>query len=681
MCGIFGIIGGEPSSLKPTDVRRITDRLFRLSESRGKEAAGITIIPSTMPEPITVVKSPGSASKLIRNKKYSEVFGKAFVAKTPVMTGAAFGHTRMVTNGSQLDQDNNQPVIYDGVVGVHNGIIVNVDDLWSKHPDLKRHAAVDTEVMLALLRKYFKETGSPVDAVKKAFAEIQGTVSTAVTFADLNAMILATNHGSLYIATGKPEQPIFFASECFTAERLLRSDIGVDLSSYTITHIPANQGVVIYLEDLKFEFFDIDGKASSLRAVIPCKEQRQINSFSIGQNTSRHSVFEIQKVAVPKKFQDYAQKMESNIKNLKRCVKCVLPETVPFIQFNSDGVCNFCSNYKKIELMGQDKLEEALKPYRRPGNQRDCVVSLSGGRDSCYGLHHVVKELGMKPVTYTYDWGMVTDLARRNIARMCGKLGVEHILISADIPWKRENIRMNVEAWLNRPHLGMIPLFMAGDKQFVWYGNRVKKQNKLELDIFTFNLMEKTQFKEEYTGIQFWKPGADADKLGEELGIMRGLKLCTFYGKEFLMNPGYWNRSLWDTFYGFVTYYVMPRTFVPLFRYLEWKEETVVNTLLNEYDFELATDTETTWRIGDGTAPFYNYIYNIVGGFTENDTFRSNQIREGYITRDEALKLVYRDNRPRWDTFKWYCDVVGLDFERTVDRINSIPKTNPTLMA
>jgi len=61
------------------------------------------------------------------------------------------------------------------------------------------------------------------------------------------------------------------------------------------------------------------------------------------------------------------------------------------------------------------------------------VFPFSGGRDSSYALHYIVKELGLKPIAFSYDWGMLTDLGRRNQARMCGKLGVEHILISADI--------------------------------------------------------------------------------------------------------------------------------------------------------------------------------------------------------------------------------------------------------
>ena len=78
------------------------------------------------------------------------------------------------------------------------------------------------------------------------------------------------------------------------------------------------------------------------------------------------------------------------------------------------------------------------------------LVGVSGGRDSIYGLHYIKTVLGLNPVAYTYDWGMVTDLARRNVSRICGKLGIEHILVSADIPQKREYIRKNVDAWLAR---------------------------------------------------------------------------------------------------------------------------------------------------------------------------------------------------------------------------------------
>jgi hypothetical protein len=57
-------------------------------------------------------------------------------------------------------------------------------------------------------------------------------------------------------------------------------------------------------------------------------------------------------------------------------------------------------------------------------------------------------------------------------------------------------------------------------------------------------------------------------------------------------------------------------------------------------------------------------------GFTEFDTFRSNQIREGYISRNEALSLVCTENQPRYKSIKWFLDVINLDFDETIKRIN-----------
>ena len=109
-----------------------------------------------------------------------------------------------------------------------------------------------------------------------------------------------------------------------------------------------------------------------------------------------------------------------------------------------------------------------------------------------------------------------------------------------------------------------------------------------------------------------------------------------------------------------------------MFDYWRWDEQQIDDTLLNRYDWEKAPDTSTTWRIGDGTAAFYNYAYYTVAGFTEHDTFRSNQIREGEMTREEALRLVADENQPRYPNLKWYLDVVGVDFTHAVNVVNRI---------
>ena len=67
-------------------------------------------------------------------------------------------------------------------------------------------------------------------------------------------------------------------------------------------------------------------------------------------------------------------------------------------------------------------------------------------------------------------------------------------------------------------------------------------------------------------------------------------------------------------------------------------------------------------------------IYYTVAGFTEHDTFRSNQIREGVISREQGLELVEKDNIPRYESINEYFDLIGVDFEYAIKTINNIPK-------
>ena len=82
--------------------------------------------------------------------------------------------------------------------------------------------------------------------------------------------------------------------------------------------------------------------------------------------------------------------------------------------------------------------------------------------------------------------------------------------------------------------------------------------------------------------------------------------------------------------------------------YVPWDEGQIVSTIIDRYDWETAPDTKSTWRIGDGTAAFYNFIYWTAAGFTESDTFRAGQdaTADTYEGLDGLLTVV-PVSRPR----------------------------------
>jgi hypothetical protein len=680
MCGIFGLVVHKDTGYQPGFIKQSLKILAQLSESRGKDSSGL-VIRNEFDKRFYIFKGAVYLNCLLKMKEVTHQIDRILSSSYSNFRGrrrntfAVMGHSRLVTHGSQLDDLNNQPVVKDGVIGVHNGIIVNEDELWSRHPEMQKAYEIDTEVMLALIKNYMRAGWDFAAAMSKTVQAIFGTVAAAFFIDDLSILGITTNNGSLYTLTDEIGL-LAFASEEFYLKRLARKMHLDTNENFWIRQVVPGKGCLLDLEEFRLEEFSFSTERK--RSLVHSRQNPpypiEVQSVS-GGKPQRELILDPSKIAAHPKALSEAALLEFNIEHiqaLRRCAKCILPETFPYIEFDERGICNYCNNYtikNKPKPIGE--LFDLVKPYRQSDGGYECIVPYSGGRDSTFTLHTVKKVLELNPVAFTYDWGMVNDLARRNIARVCGKIGVENIIVSADISWKRENIRKNILAWLKKPHLGMVPLFMAGDKFFYYYTDKVKKQTGVRLNIWGVNPLENTEFKVGFLGV----PPDHNKKRIYSLSAKRQMQLFSSTGKIMLENPRYLNRSVWNTLGGFISRSVVPhRDYYHLYDYYRWDENEVEKLVREEYQWETAVDTLTTWRIGDGTAPFYNYIYYTVAGFSEYDTFRSNQIREGMLNREEALKFVMIENRPRYPSLKWYTEILDLDFSSTIKRINSIPK-------
>jgi glucosamine--fructose-6-phosphate aminotransferase (isomerizing) len=671
MCGIFGavIATGSPLTVEG-DKLAIVNRFFKLSASRGKEAAGLAIANDRT---LAVFKEPMPAQEMTRMREFKQLVADELrLGSAPGSSLAFIGHSRLVTDGAREVNRNNQPVLSGGIVGIHNGIVVNHDAIWARHPEMKRALDVDSEVIFALVRANLDRGLALAAAVSAAFGEIKGQASIAGLLVDHDQLVLATNNGSLYYRAGK--QTFVFASENYILRELIADRrFAGDTGTGDGTMIHPGCGVLVDMKTLAVTPFEL-AAPGTLGASAPRSSPRVIEERS--PEVKRPPAVVMHKVDAARLAERFPY--TSTTYTLKRCTRCVLPATMPYIEFDADGVCSYCKNHVALKMRGRDALEEIVGPHRRTDGRTDCVLGISGGRDSMYGLHYVKTVLKMNPVAFTYDWGMVTDLARRNVSRICGKLGIEHILVSADIDRKRHYIRQNVEAWLKRPSLGTVPLFMAGDKAYFHHLNKVREQVGTPLGILCENLLERTDFKSGFASV---KPEVVDDMRAYTLKPIGKARMLGFYAAEFLKNPAYLNSSLIDSALAYYYFYVIKRNYTNLYGYVKWEEDVVNRTLIDEYDFELSPDTDSTWRIGDGTAAFYNYIYHQVAGFSEHDTLRSNQIREGVLTRSEALERIERENQPRFPSIQWYLDVLRIErsIEDVIETINRIPKLYTTI--
>ena len=137
---------------------------------------------------------------------------------------------------------------------------------------------------------------------------------------------------------------------------------------------------------------------------------------------------------------------------LTYCKRCVMPDTKPDLHLDGEGICNACRSYenrKDIDWKAREKeLRQILEKYRnRDGSNWDCIVPVSGGKDSTFQIVQVLR-LGMNPLCVTATTCDLTEIGRKNIENI-KRLGVDYVEMSPN---------PKVRAKLNR-----IGLIQVGD--------------------------------------------------------------------------------------------------------------------------------------------------------------------------------------------------------------------------
>ena len=649
MCGIFGFVGARGAPIGAASVRDYLQELFRLSEPRGQEASGLAI---AMDDVIHVFKRGMAPRRMLKTLDYRLFLNGCLDGLSTDPDGrlehplAVIGHCRLVTNGAEIVPGNNHPIMVDRTIGIHNGIVTNDQALWSQNPDIARRFDSDSEILFRLIDHHAEAADDLKTGLRDTFTDIEGSASVAFFRRDAKVLGLATNLGSLYFLEIADQNLFVFASEAHIlqtfVERKMKSLVSSDVRP---RQLKAGKGCLVAIDAPTPDVFELDERASGGPVAADRAKPAEV-PFKVSDHTNR-------------------------VSEIRRCTQCILPETYPFIEFDDAGVCQYCREYEPFSVQGEGALEEILARHRSKDGSPDCIVAFSGGRDSSYGLHRLKTHYGMTPIAFTYDWGMVTGIARRNQARILGKLNVEHILRAADIPTKRRYIRKNIQAWLKNPHLGMIPLFTAGDKFFLDIARELKQELNIPLVIFCAgNELERTDFKTGYAGVRESKHG----QVLFNFSLGNKIQLAAFYASQYLRNPAYINESLFDSLHAFRSSFISKDDFLYFFHYEQWDEDAINQTLRREYAWETAPDNENTWRIGDGYTTFMNYIYYTVGGFSEFDAFRSQQVRKGLIERERAIDLTAQDNDPDMNILYEFAQQVGINLEEVLSRINEIPK-------
>ena len=219
----------------------------------------------------------------------------------------------MVTNGYEQNNKNNQPVAKNGIIGIHNGIIVNDSDLWKKYSDETKFSDLDSEIIPTLISRFEKEGASIIESIRKLYKEIKGIANIAFYHSSVRGIILSTNNGSIYFINCSKTKLFFFASERFILNRLI-DDCNLSLKKSNIKQLLPKQILLVQGEGNPFvikegDNFKILNINNYKKPFLNFSEIKSENQNKLYYNNSLDHSFS----SVSKKIEDYHSRRVSSI--------------------------------------------------------------------------------------------------------------------------------------------------------------------------------------------------------------------------------------------------------------------------------------------------------------------------------------------------------------------------------
>jgi hypothetical protein len=325
---------------------------------------------------------------------------------------------------------------------------------------------------------------------------------------------------------------------------------------------------------------------------------------------------------------------------MNRCSKCLLPDSLAGSNFNSDNKCSWCqTNYPNYLPKGEAELRKVFAKIPSKNGSADCLVGLSGGKDSTYALHRLVKDYGLKAEAFTYVHDGTTAFSVDNAKQTCQKLGVKHHLVSLPNSAHLKSFKSYFKAWLESPTTVSAGMTCVACKHLHLLGLDIAKQNKIPMIVWSSSPLEYSPF----LAIKYI--GDSKNPFKRQSTVNSGLLLV----KELLKSPKFLSaliRHLKLSYLGCLAVfptckYLAQRyseiTPIMFYDYENWNPNLIRKTIRDELSWKTPGDVQEDWHSDCLFNVFKEYMFQKMFGVSYTDAHLSNQIRFNYITREEAV--------------------------------------------
>ncbi|MDD5005732.1 MAG: N-acetyl sugar amidotransferase [Candidatus Omnitrophica bacterium] len=356
-----------------------------------------------------------------------------------------------------------------------------------------------------------------------------------------------------------------------------------------------------------------------------------------------------------------------NKNTLKRCTKCVMPETWSGISFDEDGVCSLCSEFmkKKNKINWKERqkiLDKILHKFRRYAKKRNnkynCIVGYSGGKDTVYTLWAMVRKYKMKPLVVTFDHSFtLSPEAEWNLMEIPKILDCDHLRFSIgnglrNALCKKTTGIMGDFCWHCHNGVGTFPA-------------RISKQWDIPLQIWGEPTAEyQTEGAYKLEDIE------EQDEEHYQKVFQAGIKPEMALPKEYAISdllPMVWpegNFKLKAIYLGNYEPWDQRKHVEIITKELGWKHNKVEGTYVDWDKVDCPYESVRDWQ---------KFIKRNLG----RTTFQaSKDVRDGLITRKEALRLVKTLDGKRPKAMDKFINDVGIleeDFNKLTKRHAVIP--------
>lgn len=343
---------------------------------------------------------------------------------------------------------------------------------------------------------------------------------------------------------------------------------------------------------------------------------------------------------------------------MQYCARCLYPiNAKPTIIFDDDGVCSGCRYHEsrdKLEIdwperaaMFEQIVDEAVAERRKRGNSHDCIVPVSGGKDSHYQVWLLKEKYGLNPLLVTFNHVFNTPAGLRNLRNLVARSGCDLVRYTAGVDSVRRIARHMLQTvgdltW--HYHAGIrtlpfqiavqynIPLIVWGEHGFAELTGLVSLEDFVEFTRWT---------RKEHD--------------------MRGVEATDLVGQadisEFDIAPYIYPSD--DDIERVDVRGIYVSNFFP------WDAKAHAELMMAEWDFAPITfERERSFnihgKIEDHANDVHDYLKYLKFGYGRATDDASMEIRHGRMSREDGIRMVERYDSRRPSSLEFYCDFLGI---------------------